>query len=41
MMKMTRLIRSTLGDDSSGYRLAWQLVVGIVANNNVSRGLIA
>jgi extracellular elastinolytic metalloproteinase len=27
LMKMTRLIRSTLGDDSSGYRLAWQLVV--------------
>jgi extracellular elastinolytic metalloproteinase len=27
LMKMTRLIRSTLGDDNSGYRLAWQLVV--------------
>jgi extracellular elastinolytic metalloproteinase len=26
-MKMTRLIRSTLSDDNSGYRLAWQLVV--------------
>lgn len=27
LMKMTRLIRTTLGDDNSGYRLAWQLVV--------------
>jgi extracellular elastinolytic metalloproteinase len=27
LMKMTRLIRSTLGDDDSSYRLAWQLVV--------------
>ena len=27
LMKMTRLIRAALGDDSSGYRLSWQLVV--------------
>jgi hypothetical protein len=27
LMKMTRLIRAALGDDTSGYRLSWQLVV--------------